>query len=82
MEVIGKFFFLVFLVLVVILVVLFGNFCDLVIILCVFLLFIIGVVVGMFLMGFDFGFFLIVGWLGLLGMVIKNVIVLLDEIDV
>ena len=36
----------------------------------------------MLLTGFDFGVFPIAGWLGLLGMVIKNVIVLLDEIDV
>ena len=32
--------------------------------------------------GFDFGFFPIAGWLGLLGMIIKNVIVLIDEINV
>ena len=32
--------------------------------------------------GFEFGFFPIAGWLGLLGMIIKNVIVLLDEIQV
>ena len=60
----------------------FGNFRDPVIILCVLPLSIIGVAVGMLLTGFDFGFFPIAGWLGLLGMVIKNVIVLLDEIDV
>ena len=82
MQAIGKFFPLAFLVLVVILVALFGNFRDPVIILCVLPLSIIGVAVGMLLTGFDFGFFPIAGWLGLLGMVIKNVIVLLDEIDV
>ena len=68
MQAIGKFFPLAFLVLV--------------IILCVLPVSIIGVAVGMLLTGFDFGFFPIAGWLGLLGMVIKNVIVLLDEIDV
>ena len=36
----------------------------------------------MLLTGFDFGFFPIAGWLGLLGMIIKNVIVLLDEINI
>ncbi len=37
----------------------------------------------MLLTGFDFGFFPIAGWLGLLGMIIKkNVIVLIDEINV
>ena len=35
----------------------------------------------MLLTGFDFGFFPIAGWLGLLGMIIKNVIVLIDEIN-
>ena len=34
------------------------------------------------LTGFDFGFFPIAGWLGLLGMIIKNVIVLIDEINI
>ena len=37
--------------------------------------------VGMLLTGFDFGFFPIAGWLGLLGMIVKNVIVLIDEIN-
>ena len=32
--------------------------------------------------GTEFGFFSIAGWLGLLGMIIKNVIVLLDEVNV
>ncbi|MEG1763136.1 MAG: efflux RND transporter permease subunit, partial [Bacteroidales bacterium] len=42
----------------------------------------IGVAIGLYLTGFDFGFFCIAGWLGLLGMIIKNVIVLIDEINV
>lgn len=77
-----KFFPLAFLMLVVILVALFGNFREPVIILCVLPLSVIGVAVGMLLTGFDFGFFPIAGWLGLLGMIIKNVIVLIDEINV
>lgn len=36
----------------------------------------------MLLTGFEFGFFPIAGWLGLLGMIIKNVIVLIDEINI
>lgn len=36
----------------------------------------------MLMTGFEFGFFPIAGWLGLLGMIIKNVIVLLDEIQI
>ena len=82
MQAIAKYFPLAFLALVVILVALFGNFRDPLIILCVLPLSLIGVTVGMLLTGFEFGFFPIAGWLGLLGMIIKNVIVLLDEIHV
>ena len=82
MQAIAKYFPLAFLALVVILVGLFGNFREPVIILCVLPLSLIGIAVGMLLTGFDFGFFPIAGWLGLLGMIIKNVIVLIDEINV
>ena len=82
MQAIAKFFPLAFLMLIVILVALFGNFREPVIILCVLPLSLIGVAIGMLLTGFDFGFFPIAGWLGLLGMIIKNVIVLIDEINV
>ena len=82
MQAIAKFFPLAFLMLVVILVALFGNFRQPIIILCILPLSLIGVAVGMLLTGFDFGFFPIAGWLGLLGMIIKNVIVLLDEINI
>lgn len=81
MEALMKYFPLAFLVLVVILVALFGNYREPLIILCVLPLSLIGVVIGMLLTGFDFGFFPIAGWLGLLGMIIKNVIVLIDEIN-
>lgn len=82
MEALMKYFPLAFLVLVVILVALFGNYREPLIILCVLPLSLIGVAVGMLLTGFDFGFFPIAGWLGLLGMIVKNVIVLIDEINV
>lgn len=82
MQAIAKFFPLAFLALIVILVALFGNFRNPLIILCILPLSLIGVAVGMLLTGFEFGFFPIAGWLGLLGMIIKNVIVLLDEIHV
>lgn len=82
MQAIVKFFPLAFLMLIVILVTLFGNFREPLIILCVLPLSLIGVALGLLLTGFDFGFFPIAGWLGLLGMIIKNVIVLLDEINV
>ena len=81
LQALVKFFPLAFLMLVVILVALFSNFRQPIIILCVLPLSLIGVTIGMLLTGFDFGFFPIAGWLGLLGMIIKNVIVLLDEIN-
>lgn len=82
LQALAKFFPLAFLMLVLVLVALFGNFREPVIILCILPLSLIGVAVGMLLTGFDFGFFPIAGWLGLLGMIIKNVIVLIDEINV
>ena len=82
MEAVAKYFPLAFLMLIVILVALFGNFRQPIIILCILPLSLIGVAVGMLLTGFDFGFFPIAGWLGLLGMIIKNVIVLIDEINI
>lgn len=82
LQALSKFFPLAFLMLIVILVALFGKFRECFIILCVLPLSVIGVAVGMLLTGFDFGFFPIAGWLGLLGMIIKNVIVLLDEVNV
>ena len=82
LQALAKFFPLAFLMLIVILVALFGNFREPGIILCVLPLSLIGVAIGMLITGFDFGFFPIAGWLGLLGMIIKNVIVLLDEINV
>ena len=82
MQAIAKYFPLALLMLFVILGALFNNFRQPVIILCVLPLSLIGVAIGMLLTGFDFGFFPIAGWLGLLGMIIKNVIVLIDEINV
>lgn len=53
---------------------------PLIIILCLPLLF-IGVVFGMLLSGKVFGFVAIVGILGLIGMIIKNGVILMDEIS-
>lgn len=78
----AKFFPLAFLLLILILVALFGNIREPIIILCILPLSFIGVAVGMLITGFEFGFFPIAGWLGLLGMIIKNVIVLIDEINI
>ncbi|MGL5546349.1 MAG: efflux RND transporter permease subunit, partial [Tannerellaceae bacterium] len=82
LQALAKYFPLAFLMLILILVALFGNYRDPIIILCILPLSIIGVAVGLLITGFDFGFFPIAGWLGLLGMIIKNVIVLLDEIKI
>ena len=82
MAALTKYFSLAFILLVVILVALFGNFRQPLIILLILPLSLIGMVFGLWLTGFQFGFFCIAGWLGLLGMIIKNVIVLLDEINV
>lgn len=81
LQALVKFFPLAFLLLILILVGLFGNFRQPLLILCILPLSLIGVAVGMLLTGFEFGFFPIAGWLGLLGMIIKNVIVLVDEIN-
>ncbi|MGL4519077.1 MAG: efflux RND transporter permease subunit [Phocaeicola sp.] len=82
LQALAKFFPLAFLLLIVILVALFRNFREPLIILSVLPLSLIGIAVGLLLTGFEFGFFPIAGWLGLLGMIIKNAIVLIDEINV
>lgn len=81
LQALVTFFPLAFLMLILILVGLFGNLREPLIILCILPLSLIGVAIGLLLTGFEFGFFPIAGWLGLLGMIIKNVIVLIDEID-
>lgn len=77
-----KYFPLAILLLVLILVGLFKNFKQPIIIFLMLPLSVIGMVFGLLITGFDFGFFCIAGWLGLLGMIIKNVIVLLDEVNI
>ena len=82
MMALTKFFPVALLMLVLILVALQGNYREPMIIISILPLSLIGVVIGLLITGFDFGFFPIAGWLGLLGMIIKNVIVLIDEINV
>lgn len=82
MAALTKYFPLAIIMLTVILVMLFGNFRQPLIIFLILPLSLIGMVFGLLLTGFQFGFFCIAGWLGLLGMIIKNVIVLLDEVNV
>lgn len=82
MAALTKYFPLAILFLALILIALFHNFRQLLIIFLILPLSLIGMVVGLLLTGFDFGFFCMAGWLGLLGMIIKNVIVLLDEVNI
>ena len=82
MAALTKYFPLAIIMLIIILVMLFGNFRQPLIIFLILPLSLIGMVFGLLLTGFQFGFFCIAGWLGLLGMIIKNVIVLLDEVNV
>lgn len=65
-----------------ILILLFGDYKKPIIILCGIPLLLIGVVGAMLLTGKTFNFCAIVGALGLVGMMIKNCIVLMDEIGV
>lgn len=81
MDALTMYFPLAIILLVVILVALFRNFRQPIIMFLMLPLSLIGMILGLLVTGFDFGFFCIAGWLGLLGMIIKNVIVLLDEIN-
>lgn len=65
-----------------ILVALFADFRKPLMILLCLPLAIIGIVAGMLLAGKDFGFVAIVGALGLVGMMIKNGVVLVDEVNI
>jgi multidrug efflux pump subunit AcrB len=82
MAALTKYFPLAFVLLVIILVALFRNIRQPLIILLILPLSMIGVAFGMVTTGFEFGFFSIAGWLGLLGMIVRNVIVLIDEVNI
>ena len=82
MAALTKYFPLAILFLALILIALFHNFRQPLIIFLILPLSLIGMVIGLLLTGSDFGFFCMAGWLGLLGMIIKNVIVLLDEVNI
>ena len=64
-----------------ILIMLFKDYRKPLIIICCIPLLLIGVIFGMLASGKTFGFVAIVGVLGLVGMIIKNGIVLMDEIE-
>lgn len=77
----GKFLPLAFFLMVFIILLLFNNFRQPIIILSVLPLAFIGVSYGLFITGKAFGFMAILGTLGLMGMMIKNAVVLLDQIN-
>ena len=78
----GKFLPLAFFFMIFIILLLFNNFRQPLIILIIIPLAFIGVSYGLLLTGKAFGFMAILGTLGLIGMMIKNAIVLLDQINI
>lgn len=76
-----KYFPLAIILMIAILIMLFKDYRKPIIIVCCIPLLLIGVIFGMLASGKTFGFVAIVGMLGLVGMIIKNGIVLMDEIE-
>ncbi len=72
---------LAILLMIAILIMLFKDYRKPLIIICAMPLLLIGVVLGFVISGKTFGFVAIVGTLGLMGMMIKNGVVLMDEIN-
>jgi len=70
------------LLMVLIIIGLFNNFRQPIIVFSIMPLAFIGVIMGFLMTGIYFSFFSIVGTLGLMGMMIKNAVVLLDEINI
>lgn len=75
-----QYFPLAIILMIAILIMLFKDYRKPVIIFCCIPLLLVGVIFGMLISGKTFGFVAIVGVLGLIGMIIKNGIVLMDEI--
>lgn len=76
-----KFFPLAVIIMISILIMLFKDYSKPLIIICCIPLILIGVIFGMLISGKTFGFVAIVGVLGLVGMIIKNGIVLMEDIE-
>ncbi|RKD90359.1 efflux RND transporter permease subunit [Mangrovibacterium diazotrophicum] len=81
-EATGTYFPLAMLLIVLIIVMLFNNIRQSIIVILVIPLQLIGVAFGLFITNSVFGFMAIVGFLGLMGMVLKNAIVLMDQIKI
>lgn len=78
----GVYFPLAMLLIVLIIIMLFNNIRQSLVVILIIPLQILGVAVGLFITGNAFGFMAIVGFLGLMGMVLKNAIVLMDQIKI
>lgn len=78
----GTYFPLAMLLIVLIIVMLFNNIRQSLIVILIIPLQLIGVAFGLFITNSVFGFMAIVGFLGLMGMVLKNAIVLMDQIKI
>ncbi|MEJ2740007.1 MAG: efflux RND transporter permease subunit, partial [Dehalococcoidia bacterium] len=81
-ESVRQFMPLAMLLAVLIIVMLFNNVRQTVVVLLVIPLSIIGVAIGLFITNTAFGFMAIVGFMGLIGMVLKNAIVMMDQIKI
>ncbi len=68
-------------IMITVLIMLFKDYRKPVIIFCCIPMLLVGVVLTMLITGKSFGFVAIVGALGLIGMIVKNGIVLMDEVD-
>ncbi len=79
-EYLFKYFPVAIILMIAILIMLFKDYKKPAIIFCCIPLLLIGVIFGMLVSGKTFGFVAIVGILGLIGMIIKNGIVLMDEV--
>lgn len=79
-EGVGTYFPLAILLIILIIVMLFNSVRQSLIVIMMIPLQLIGVVIGLFLTNSIFSFLAVVGFLGLIGMVLKNAIVLMDQI--
>ncbi len=80
-EATGTYMPMAMLLIVLIVVMLFNSIRQSLIVMAIIPLSIIGVSIGLFVTGKAFGFMAITGFLGLIGMVLKNAIVMMDEIN-
>ncbi len=81
-EALFKFLPLSLIIMVIIIIALFNSFRETALIFMIIPMALIGVVYGLLLTGKPFGFAAIIGTLGLMGMMIKNSVVLIDQINI